>query len=71
MKRKSKKWAKRPLKIRKSDGVKTEESLTNNKKWFNGVHSFSSVKINPARKKDDNVLEINVSDGISASGGLV
>lgn len=54
-----------------SDEVTIKESLVNNKPWFNGTKTFSSIKVNPAPINDPNVLEIYIVDGITADSGLV
>lgn len=60
------------MEVKINDQVETKEKLTNEKPWFNGIHTFSSVKIVPGQEglKEDSVLKISVSDGIGASGGL-
>lgn len=63
---------KKKLKVKVKNEVGVEERLTNTKPWFNGVHTFSSVKINNAPvKEEENVLKVNVADGVGAKGGLV
>jgi len=49
--------------INVSDETKVEDVTTNNKSWFNGVHTFSSVKINPPQEQP-NKLFINVSETV-------
>jgi hypothetical protein len=56
--------------INTKDNLEVEEKLTNEKPWFNGVKSFSSVKVNPSREPPT-VLKINVNDAVSTKGGLV
>jgi len=53
------------MKVKVKDEVKLKEKLTNNKPWFNGMHTFSSVKIIPGYQEDTpSVLEVNVSDNV-------
>ena len=60
------------MKIKVSDKIETKESLTNHKPWFNGMKTFSSVKVNPATLKEvPSILEINVVDEVTSETGLV
>ena len=47
----AKKSKSKKLLVNVSDNIKTEESLSNNKPWFNGMKKFSSVKVLPKTKK--------------------
>jgi hypothetical protein len=58
------------MKVSVSDNVETKECLTNQKPWFNGMKTFSSVKVNPAPLNDPNVLEVFVVDEIATETGL-
>lgn len=57
-------------KINVSDTTKVTESVTNSKPWFNGVHNFSSVKINPPQVQPSK-LEINVSETVQVTDKVV
>jgi len=48
-------------KIKVHDNAEVTEDLKNKKVWFNGMHVFSSVKVNPVETPPPS-LKINVSD---------
>lgn len=41
------------LELNASEKVQVEENLSNHKPWFNGIKTFSSVKVNPHDKNTD------------------
>ena len=47
--------------INTSDQTEVTEKLTNTKPWFNGPHTFSSVKVGSSHKKPQK-LSISVSE---------
>ena len=56
--------------INVSDESKVTESVVNSKPWFNGVHKFSSVKVNPPQEQPTS-LKIDVNETIKVTDKLV
>lgn len=56
-------------KIDVHDTTEITEDLKNRKIWFNGIHVFSSVKVNPAETSPDS-LKINVSDTAKVTSAM-
>lgn len=55
--------------VKTTDNIEVKEKLTNQKPWFNGAHTFSSVKVNPPQNPPP--LGINVSDSVNTKDKLV
>lgn len=48
------------------DNTKAKEVVSKTKPWFNGSHTFSTVKVNPP-KSEPTTLGISVGEGVKTT----